>query len=88
MLYVPQINDYLEILTDKDVKDFLAINVSWYFKYITEGQNLRKAAKLIYIFLTPSDELEKYVQSNYSDNCAHHYNVEISNLLWSRITTD
>ena len=88
MLYVPQINDYLEILTDKDVKGFLAINVSWYFKYITEGQNLRKATKLIYIFLTTSDELEKYVQSNYSDNCAHHYNVEISNLLWSRITTD
>ena len=75
MLYVPQINDYLEILTDKDVKGFLAINFSWYFKYITEGQNLRKAAKLIYIL-------------NYSDNCAHHYNVEISNLLWSRITTD
>ena len=75
MLYVPQINDYLEILTDKDVKGFLAINFSWYFKYITEGQNLRKATKLIYIL-------------NYSDNCAHHYSVEISNLLWSRITTD
>ena len=23
------------------------------------------------------DEVEKYVQSNSSDNCTHHYNVEI-----------
>ena len=32
--------------------------------------------KLIYIFLATPDE----VQSNPSDNCLHHYNVEILNL--------
>ena len=45
MLYIPKINDYLEILTDKEVKDFVAINFSEYFKSIREGQNLIKAAK-------------------------------------------
>ena len=33
-----------------------------------------------YIFLTTPDEVEKYVQSNSSDNCIHRYNVEILNL--------
>ena len=32
MLYIPKIDVYLEILTDKEVKDFVAINVSEYFK--------------------------------------------------------
>ena len=32
MLYIPKIDDYLEILTDKEVKDFVAINVSEYFQ--------------------------------------------------------
>ena len=45
MLYIPKIDDYLEILTDKKVKDFVAINFSEYFKSIKEGQNLRKIAK-------------------------------------------
>ena len=44
--------DYLEILTDQKVKDFVAINFSQYFKSIREKQNLRKVAKLLYIFLT------------------------------------
>ena len=35
---------------------------------------------MLYIFLTTPDEVEKYVQSNSSDNCVHHYNVEILNL--------
>ena len=26
MLYIPKIDDYLEILTDEEVKDFVAIN--------------------------------------------------------------
>ena len=51
-----------------------------YFKSIREEQNLRKVAKLLYISLTTPDEVEKYVQSNSSDNCVHHYNVEILNL--------
>ena len=51
-----------------------------YFKSVREEQNLRKVAKLLYISLTTPDEVEKYVQSNSSDNCVHHYNVEILNL--------
>ena len=69
MLYIPKIDDYLEILTDKEVKDFDAINFSEYFKFIREEQNLRKPAKSLYTFLTTPDEVEKYVQSNSSDNC-------------------
>ena len=80
MLCIPKINDYLEILTDEEVKDFVAINFSQYFKSISEEQNLRKVAKSPYIFLTTPDEVEKYVQSNSSENCIDHYNVEILNL--------
>ena len=47
---------------------------------LNEEQNLRKVAKLLYIFLTISDEAEKYVQSNSADDSIHHYNVEIFNI--------
>ena len=30
---------------------------------------LEKIAKLLYIFLTTPYEVERYVQSNFSDNC-------------------
>ena len=50
------------------------------YSELNEEQNLRKVAKSLYIFLTTPDEVEKYVQSNSSDNCIHHYNVEILNL--------
>ena len=80
MLYIPKINDYLKILTDEKVKDFVVINFSEYFKSIREEQNLRKGAKWLYIFLTTPDEVEKSVQSNSFDNCIHHYHVEILNL--------
>ena len=79
MLYIPKIDDYLKILADEEAKDFLALNFSEYFKSIRGEQNLRKVAKLIYIFLTTPDEAEKYVQSNSCDNCIHHYNVDILN---------
>ena len=79
MLYIPKIDDYLQILTHEEVKDFVAINFSDYFKSIKE-QNLRKVAKSLYIFLTTPDEVEKSVQSNSYDNCMHHYNVEILNV--------
>ena len=52
MLYIPEIGDYLKILTDEEVKDFVAINFSEYLKSIKVEQNLRKAAKSLYIFLT------------------------------------
>ena len=36
MMYIPKIDEYLEILTDKEVKDFVAINFSEYFKSTKE----------------------------------------------------
>ena len=80
MLYLLKIDDYLEILTDEEVKDFVAINFRLYFKSVREKPNLRTAAKSLYIFLITPDEVEKYVQSNSFDNCIHRYNVEILNL--------
>ena len=62
------------------MKKFVAINFSEYFKSITEEQNLRKVPNSLYIFLTTPDKVEKYVQSNSSNNCIHNYNVEILNL--------
>ena len=80
MLYIPKIDDCLKILTDDKAKDFVVINFSEYFKSIREEQNLRKVSKSSYLFLTAPDEVERYVQSNSSDNCIHHYNVEIMNI--------
>ena len=60
MLYIAQIHDYLKILTDEEVKDFVAINFSEYFKSKREEQSPRKVAKLLFIFLTTRDEVEKY----------------------------
>ena len=34
----------------------------------------------LYGFLSPPDEVEKYVQSNSSDNCMNRYNVDILNI--------
>ena len=72
MLHIPKIDDNLKILTDDEVKDFVAINFSEYFKFtreklyskLNEEQNLRKVAKLFYIFLTTPDEIEKYANMN------------------------
>ena len=81
MLYIPKIDEYLEILNDEEVKDFVTINFREYFKSIREKQNLRKLAKSLYIFLITPDEVEKYLQSNSSDNCTHLYDVETLNIL-------
>ena len=32
MLYIPKVNDYLKILTDDEMKDFVVINFSENFK--------------------------------------------------------
>ena len=79
-MYIPKIEDYLKILTDEQKKDFVTVNFSECFKSIIEEQNLRKVAKSLYIVVTTPDEVEKYVQSNYSDNCIYFYKVEILNL--------
>ena len=68
-------------MTDEVVGNFVAINFSEWFRSIREKQNFRKFAKLLYIFLTTSAEVEKYVQSNYSNNYIHRYNVEALNIL-------
>ena len=80
MLNIPKIDNYLKILTDEEVRDFVAINFSEHFKSVREEQNLRKVIKLLYISLTILDGAEKYVQLHSSNNCLHHYNVEILNL--------
>ena len=77
MLYIPMIYDYLKILTDEKVKDFVVINFGKYFNSIIKEESLRKVAKLLYIFLTKE---EKFVESDSSGNCIHRYNVEILNL--------
>ena len=88
MLYIAKINDYLEIFTDEEMKDFVAMNFSEYFQStkkkivfkLNKKQNLRKNAKLLYISVKAHDEVEKLAQSNQSDNSIHLYNVEILNL--------
>ena len=55
------IDDYLEILTDEEVKDFAAMNFSENFQSIREEQNLRKIAKSLYVFLTIPDEIERFI---------------------------
>ena len=55
MLYLKRIDDYLKILTDKEVKDFVVINVIEYFKFAKKEYILRKAATSLYIFLTTPD---------------------------------
>ena len=80
-MYIPKIDRCLKILTDEEVKDFVAISFSEYFKTIREEHNLRKVAKSLYIFLIIPDEVEKYVLSNYFNNCIYHYNVETLSFL-------
>ena len=48
MLYILKIDDYLKMLTDEEVKDFVAINFSEYFKSIREDENLIKVINLSY----------------------------------------
>ena len=57
MLYIPKIDDYLKLLTDEELKDFLAISFGEYFKSTREEQNLRKVVKSLYIFLTKTRKL-------------------------------
>ena len=90
MLYISKIDDYLRLLTDDEVKDFVAINFSKYFKSVREEQDPSKVSKSLYLFLATPDKVEKYVQSNSFENCIHRYNVEIFDFwyFWSRLTTD
>ena len=91
MLYIPNTDDYLKILTGDEMKYIVVKNFTQYFKSmrerlyskLSEEQSLRKVAVSLYIFLTTHDKVEKYpemMQSNFFDNCVHHYHIEISNL--------
>ena len=81
MLYIPKIDDYFKILTDEEVKDFVAIHFSEYFKSIREKKLFRNVAKYFHIFLTTPDVVEKYGQSSHSsNNCVHCYYVVNLNL--------
>ena len=55
MMYIQKIDEYLEILADEEVKDFVAIN---YSESIKEDQNLREVAKSFYFVLTAPDEVQ------------------------------
>ena len=80
MLHIPKIDDYLKILTDEEVDGFAATKFSKQFKSARKEQNLRKVAKSLLYLPNNTDEVEKYVQSSYSNNCIHRYNVEILNI--------
>ena len=89
MLYIPNIDKYLKILTDEEVKDFVAINFSECFKFrkeklyskISKKQNLIKVTKSLDISLKTPDR----VRSISSDNCIHLYNVLILNLFYPEL---
>ena len=48
MLYIPKIDDYLEIVTDEEVKNFVVKNFN---ENTRKKENLRNVAKSLYIFL-------------------------------------
>ena len=49
MLYIRKTDDYLEILTDVEVKDFVTKNFN---ETIRKGNTLRKVAKLLNCFIS------------------------------------
>ena len=61
MLYIPKFDDYLKIVTDDEVKNFVAIRFSEYFRSKREEQNFIK----VYIFLTTSEEVGKMFTIKY-----------------------
>ena len=70
MLYTPKIDDYLELLNDEEVKNFVAKKFN---ETMRKEKNLRKVAKSLYIFLTTPD------------NFVHYYNVKILHLFYPKL---
>ena len=56
MLSVPKIDNYLEILTNEEVKHFAAISFSESIREVFL-RKVRKVAKLLYFFLTMHDKV-------------------------------
>ena len=53
-----------------------------FYSKLYEERDIRKVAESLCFFLKTSDKVEKYakmLQSNFSDNYAHHYNIDILN---------
>ena len=91
MLHIPKTGDYLQILTDDDVKKLLVINSGEYFKSTkeklcstqNEEENLRKVVESLYIFLITHDEVGKFadmMQASSSYNCICQFNIKNLNL--------
>ena len=84
MLNILKIDNYLKILTDEEVKDFVVISLSEYFKFsgeklhskLTEETNFRKLMN----FWQHLVKYSKIMQSKSSDKYAHRYSIEILNL--------
>ena len=66
-----KIAEYLKIVTDEEVKNFLRINFGEYFKstrkklyskLIGEKIYIRKVVELFYSFLTEPGKVEKYIE--------------------------
>ena len=77
MLYIPKIDNYLKILTNDEVKDFVVIDLGEYFKSKKEKlcsklnakQNLKKIVESFRIFITtPDKKYFEMMQSSSSDN--------------------
>ena len=70
ILYIPKITNYLKILTNNEVKDFVLTNFGAFSKLIreelysnlSEEKSLGKVVELFYSFLTTPDEAKKYVE--------------------------
>ena len=57
MLHIPKMDDYLEILTDEEIKDSVAINFGEYFKSIREEENLSVYIAVMLRFFYPELQL-------------------------------
>ena len=79
IFYVTKIGDYLKILTDDDVKDFVDKNLGKYFKFkkeklcskLNEEQNLQKVVESLIYFsphLTKYNHIVEMIQSSSCDN--------------------
>ena len=85
MLCIPKIVDFLKILTNDEMKDFIAIKFYECFKSAREKLNskLREEQNISNIIISFCLMKQKYVHimpPNSSDNCVHHYNIKIFNL--------
>ena len=71
MLYIPKIDHYLKIFTDDEVKNFVTISFSEYFKSareklyskLSKNKILEKVDKSLYIFLATPGEEEKKIKN-------------------------